>query len=98
MIEQIPEDYITDSIFSVPPYMYIDLKDTGTQKWKPIYKDLNPNSMYDPDFKSGFPYFPGSGIDYSYLGAVASKRMNAIGPVSYTHLDVYKRQMIIHLS
>lgn len=88
-IEQIPEDYTTDSIFSVPPYMYLDLKDTGTLKWKPVYYDLNPNSFYDPDFKSGFPYFPGNDIDYGYFGAVASKRLNAFGQmVWYYNLNV----------
>ncbi len=97
-IEQIPENSVTDSIFSIPAYMYLDLKDTGTLKWKPLYLDLNPNTRYDPDFKSGFPYFPGSGeIDYNYFGGVARKKTNAIGEkVWYYDLNVtrYVQQMV----
>ena len=97
-VEQIPEDFITDSIFSVPPYLYLDLKDTGATKFKPLYFDLNPNTTYDPDFKSGFPYFPGTGeIDYSYFGGFARKRINAVGQsVYYYDLNVtrYVQQLV----
>lgn len=97
-IEQIPENPLTDSIFSVPPYLYLDLKDTGATKWKPLYFDLNPNTAYDPDFKSGFPYFPGSGeIDYAYFGGFARKKINAVGQsVYYYDLNVtrYVQQLV----
>ncbi len=97
-IEQLPDNSITDSIFSVPTFMYLDLKDTGTTKWKPLYFDLSPNARYDPDFKSGFPYFPASGqIDYSYFGGIARKRTNALGvKVWYYDLNVtrYVQQII----
>ncbi|RYF86709.1 MAG: DUF4270 family protein [Chitinophagaceae bacterium] len=80
-VEQIPENQMMDSIFSVPPFMYLDLRDTGsTAKWKPVYFDLNPNLRYDPDNKSGLPYYPSSGeIEYSYFGGFARKRTNALG-------------------
>ena len=97
-IEQIPEDAITDSIFSIPSYMYLDIKDTGVTKWKPLYLDLNPNSRYDPDNKNGFPYFPPTGeIDYSYFGGYSRKKTNAIGQkVWYYDLNVtrYVQQML----
>lgn len=98
-IEQIPENAMTDSIFSIPSYMYLDLKDTGTaNKWKPLYVDLNPNTRYDPDFKSGLPYFPASGqIDYNYFGGFARKKTNAIGQqVWYYDLNVtrYVQQLV----
>jgi Domain of unknown function (DUF4270) len=97
-VEQIPENSVTDSIFSVPPYLYLDLKDTGVTKWKPIYFDLNPNTTYDPDFKSGFPYYPGNGeIDYGYFGGYARKRINAVGQsVYYYDLNVtrYVQQLV----
>jgi hypothetical protein len=97
-IEQIPENDLYDSLFSVPPYLYLDLLDTGTTKWKPLYFDLNPNTTYDPDFKSGFPYFPGNGeIDYTYFGGLARKRINAIGKsVYYYDLNItrYVQQMV----
>ncbi len=83
-IEQIPEDVILDSLFSVPPYMYLDLVDTGSAKWKPLYYDLNPNIRYNPDDKTGFGYFPNSGeIDYGYFGGYARKKTNALGQKVY---------------
>ena len=79
-IEQVPVDVITDSIFSAPPYMYVDLIDTGAAKWKPIYYDLNPNVQYDPDNKTGFSYFPSDGkVDHNYFGGFAKTRYNALG-------------------
>lgn len=98
-IEQIPENATTDSIFSIPSYMYLDLIDTGTTtKWKPLYVDLNPNTRYDPDFKTGLPYFPNTGeIDYNYFGGYSRKKTNAVGTsVYYYDLNVtrYVQQMV----
>ena len=97
-IEQIPENQVTDSIFSIPSFMYLDLKEPDSTKWKPLYVDLNPNARYDPDFKSGFPYFPASGeIDYNYFGGVARKKTNALGDkVWYYDLNVtrYVQQIV----
>ncbi|MEX1201826.1 MAG: DUF4270 family protein [Ferruginibacter sp.] len=88
-IEQIPDNPMVDSIFSVPPYIYLDIIDTGVTKWKPLYFDLNPNVRYDPDYKSGFPYFPTGDIDYTYFGGFARKKTNAIGEsVYYYDLNV----------
>ncbi|HSN61660.1 MAG TPA: DUF4270 family protein [Ferruginibacter sp.] len=99
-IEQIPENPVYDSIFSVPSFMYLDIIDTTTvgPKWKPLYFDLNPRTTYDPDFKTGFPYFPSSGeIDYSYFGGYARKKTNALGDkVWYYDLNVTRHvQQII---
>ncbi|MFZ4769599.1 MAG: DUF4270 family protein [Ferruginibacter sp.] len=97
-IEQIPDNPVTDSIFSVPSYVYLDLKDTGVTKWKPIYHDLSPSSTYDPDYKSGFPYYPSDGtIDYAYFGGFARKRNNVLGQsVYYYDLNVtrYIQQLV----
>ena len=99
-IEQMPDNLnpLADSIFSRPTYMYLDIKDTGAIKWKPVYLDLNPNTRYDPDFTSGFPYFPSSGeIDYNYFGGAARKKTNTLGEkVWYYDLNVtrYVQQMV----
>jgi hypothetical protein len=89
-IEQDPVDLLTDSIFSAPPYMYLDLIDTGATKWKPIYFDLNPSTVYDPDNKTGYPYFPGDGtVDHSYFGGFAKTRFNALGQkVAYYDINI----------
>jgi hypothetical protein len=68
IVEQVPDNPMFDEIFSAPDFLYVELKDTGTtDKWKPIYYDLNTTRAYDPDFKSGLPYWPGD-IDYQYFG------------------------------
>lgn len=89
-MEQDPVNAITDSIFSAPPYMYLDLVDTGSVKWKPLYFDLSPGAPYDPDNKTGLPYFPGDGVvDHNYFGGVARTRINAIGQkVVYYEINV----------
>ena len=89
-MEQDPEDIIYDSLFSAPPYMYLDLIDTGSTKWKPVYFDLNPSTPYDPDNKNGYPYFPGDAkVDYNYFGGFARTRLNAIGEkVVYYEINI----------
>jgi len=89
IVEQIPDNLITDSIFSAPSFMYLDLKDSGANKWKPLYIDLNPNTLYDPDYKTGFPFFPTGGIDYGYFGGYGRKRTDASGrSVTFYELNV----------
>jgi hypothetical protein len=88
-ISQIP-DLINDKIFSESNYMYLDLVDTGVNKWKPIYYDLNPSSPYDPDFKTpGFPYFPGNAeVDLNYFGGFLRKRETPMGAQSYYNINM----------
>ena len=54
-----------------------------------LYGKLNPSGDYAT-------YTASSATDYLTLGgnvwAAGLGLMNGIGPVSYTHLDVYKRQ------
>lgn len=80
-MEQDPADYITDSVFSAPSFLYVDLIDTPGLKWKPIYFDLSPSEPYDPDFKrAGYPLFPGSGgVDFNYFGGYVRTRYNYLG-------------------
>lgn len=68
IVEQVPTDPIFDKIFSVPTYLYLDLKDTTVEdKWKPVYIDLNPSEIYNPDDASDF--FPFNlNIDFNYFG------------------------------
>lgn len=80
---------LDDSIFSAPSYMYMDLKDTGTTKWKPLYVDLNPSTFYDPDNKTaGYPYYPGT-VDNSYFGGFLRSRVNEAGQrVNYYTINI----------
>ncbi len=79
IVEQIPFNAQSDSNFSAPDYLYLDLKDTGTtDKWKPLYFDLNPNVAYDPDFTAS-NYFPTGGIDFFYFGGFVRNKTDLLG-------------------
>lgn len=99
-IEQIPGNPFTDSAFSPPPYMYLDLKDTGAaNKWKPIYFDLNPSISYDPDNRNAF--FPIGGIDLDYFGGIARKKRDNFGnTITYYDFNItrYVQQIVTRQS
>jgi len=96
IIEQIPYDPQSDAYFSPPAFLYIDLKDTGTtDKWKPIYFDLNPNVGYNPDDK--YNLFPNGGTDYAYYGGfVRSKTDFLSNPIKFYNFNItrYVQQII----
>ena len=102
IIEQIPFDAASDAYFSAPEYLYIDLKDTtsSASKWKPIYFDLNPNVVYDPDFKNVFgnSFFPTGGIDFLYHGGFARTKtdVNTGGKIKYYNFNIsrYVQQIV----
>lgn len=87
IIEQIPDP--SSQILTVPNFLYIDLKDTGlTDKWKPLYYDLNPNVPYDPDFKRN-TYYPNGGIDLIYHGGYARNKTDVFGnQVKYYNFNI----------
>jgi hypothetical protein len=86
-IEQIPSSnpvaVALDNILLPPSYLYLDLKDTGTVNtygYKPIYKDLNPNSFYNPDNNVSFlPPNGVNGIDFGYFGGYLRKKTDQLG-------------------
>jgi len=81
IVEQIPTDpgpMGFDEIFSAPNFLYLDLKDTGTtDKWKPIYFDLNTAETYDPDLKTSTQYIA-SQIDYQYFGGYRKSKTDPL--------------------
>jgi hypothetical protein len=95
IIEQIPFSQPFDTYFSPPNFLYIDLKDTGTtDKWKPIYFDLNPAASYDPDFKVN-SYFPSANIDFGYFGGFVRDKTDALGtPIKYYNINRYVQQIV----
>jgi hypothetical protein len=88
-ISAIP-DPINNNIFAECNSMYLDLIDSGINKWKPIYFDLNPTSSYDPDYKiAGIPYFPYNGqVNTGYYGGLIKKRSTPIGTQSYYNINM----------
>ncbi len=98
IMEQIP-DPISDAYFTAPNYLYLDLVDTGAAyRWKPIYYDLNPSFVYQPDSKTGnFDYFPFNGeVDFSYFGAVPKTKSDASGTRKYYTINIsrYVQQLV----
>ena len=97
IVEQIPDNPITDSIFSVPNFLYLDLKDTGTvilpalPKYKPVYYDLNPTIFYDPDNKTANFYPYQSGVpapEFSYFGGYARRKYGPTGSNIYYNFNI----------
>jgi hypothetical protein len=86
--EQIPTNPVYDGLFSAPSFLYLDLKDTTPgNNWKPLYYDLSPNVVYDPDYKSGSPYFPGQ-IDFSYYGGYRREQVKAGNTIKFYNINV----------
>lgn len=89
-IQQIP-DLATDKIFTEPNFLYLDLlADSATNKYKPVYFDLNPNTSYDPDFAlPGYPFFPLNGnVDIGYFGGNLRKKYTPLGEQSYYNFNL----------
>lgn len=88
-------DGTQSTLFTPPGFMYLDLVDSiNPLKYKPIYRDLNPNTFYDPDYKNTvYPYFPsGNRVDYSYFGGYQRKR----GTQTYYTINItrYLQQLV----
>lgn len=67
-----------DAVLKAPGFLYLDIKDTSvTNRWKPIYYDLNPSSYYNPDLAN--PYWPSNGIDFAYFGGFRSNKIDYLG-------------------
>lgn len=97
IVEQVPTDPILDDKLSPPNFLYLDLRDTTVDaKWKPIYFDLNTTVIYDPDFKSGFPFYPGT-IDFNYFGGFRRIKTDPFGnSIKYYTLNIsrYVQRMV----
>lgn len=88
IIEQVPEDPIQDSNYVAPNFLFLDLKDTGVNKYKPVYFDLNSSISYDPDNLTGY-YFPTGGeIDFNYFGGFKRRKTDAGGSYNYYTFNI----------
>ena len=91
IVEQTPENPITDNIYTVPPFLYLDLKDTVfaiPQKYKPLYFDLSRAVPYNPDAKTAtelFHPFPAANVDINTFGGNALKRFDPTGVPFYRY-------------
>ncbi|MCX6314120.1 MAG: DUF4270 family protein [Sphingobacteriales bacterium] len=93
IVEQIPDLSGYARKFIAPPYLYLDLKDAGVSNYKPIYFDLNPSVLYDPDYKTplAIPFYPNSGVDYLYFGGFRRDKVDNFGnPINYYNFNISK--------
>ena len=83
--EQTPHVAATDNIYTAPPFLYVDLKDTLTtlpQRYKPVYFDLATSVLYNPDAKTAtelFHPYPATNVDINTFGGNAVRRFESSG-------------------
>jgi hypothetical protein len=104
IVEQIPTNPVLDEKLSVPNFLYLELKDTGTTaKWKPVYYDLNTSANYDPDYKNGAYFLPLSGgsnadINFIYFGGFRRSKPDVFagGQNTYFNFNItrYVQQIV----
>ncbi|MEJ7610936.1 MAG: DUF4270 family protein [Ferruginibacter sp.] len=74
IIEQTPDNPTTDGIYTPPPFLYADLKDTvisSPQRYKPVYFDLSTQVAYNPDATGAnllYHPFPLTNVDIANFG------------------------------
>ena len=91
IIEQTPDNPATDNIYTAPPYLYLDLKDTtvvSPQRYKPVYFDLTSAVSYNPDVISVnglYHPFPLGNVDVATFGGGALKRFEPAGNIFYRY-------------
>jgi hypothetical protein len=98
IVEQVPPVSQLDNDLSVPNFLYLDIKDTSntaTDKWKPVYFDLNPNVSYNPD--NQFSFFPSGGVEFSYFGGFVRNKTDQFGnSIKFYNLNItrYVQQIV----
>ncbi len=91
IVEQTPDNAATDNIYTPPPYLYLDLKDTllsSPQRYKPVYFDLTSAAPYNPDVTTTnglYHPFPLGNVDIGSFGGAALKRFEPAGNVFYRY-------------
>jgi hypothetical protein len=89
IVEQIPQSGTLNNIYTPPPYLYLDLKDSSTalpQRYKPLYFDLGGQFPYNPDATgSSELYHPNPTVDLNNFGGTALLRMDAFGNPFYRY-------------
>ena len=101
IVEQTPYDVTTDPIYSAPPYLYLDLKDTSTavpQRYKPVYFDLNTTYAYNPDatdLSSFYHPYPAANVDVLNFGGNSLNRSDGTG--NFTRYEINITRYVQHI-
>jgi hypothetical protein len=99
VVEQNPSGSLTDKYFTPPPYLYLDLKDTVPQRYKPIPFDLSNQYPYNPDATGISPLyhpFPYGNIDLNNFGGAALKRNDGVNDFYRYEINItrYVQQIV----
>jgi hypothetical protein len=98
VVEQNPSGSPTDAYFTPPPYLYLDLKDTVPQRYKPIPFDLSNQYPYNPDASGISPLyhpFPYGNVDLNNFGGAALKRFD--GPNLFYRYEINITRYVQHI-
>lgn len=102
IVEQTPDNPATDNIYTAPPFLYLDLKDTVStvpQQYKPLYFDLSTTVPYNPDVKTAtelFHPYPASNVDISTFGGNAVRRFEPSG-VPFFRYEINLTRYVQHI-
>ncbi len=102
IVEQTPHLAATDNIYTAPPFLYVDLKDTINtlpQQYKPVYFDLSASVPYNPDAKNATDFyhpFPAANVDINTFGGNALKRFEPSG-VPFIRYEINLTRYVQHI-
>lgn len=82
VMEEIPS---VQTALTAPSFLYVDVIDTGSWKYKPLPYDLNPSTFYNPN-TSAQPFYPTGGIDYAYFGG---NQLTKVDPLTGLQMNYY---------
>ena len=89
IVEQTPDAASTDNIYTPPPFLYLDLKDTVSPiRYKPVYFDLTSAVPYNPDVTTVnglYHPYPFGNVDAGTFGGGALRRFEPAGNVFYRY-------------
>jgi hypothetical protein len=99
IVEQTPDNAITDNIYKAPPFLYLDLKDTVPQRYKPLYFDLSSSVPYNPDANVVNPVYhpyPFGNVDVQTFGGFELKRFEPAG-TAFSRYEINITRYVQHI-
>ncbi|MFN0082435.1 MAG: hypothetical protein ACKVOM_07930 [Ferruginibacter sp.] len=100
IVEQTPDNAITDKIYTAPPFLYLDLKDTTTPvRYKPVYFDLGASIPYNPDATSVnavYHPYPFGNVNVQTFGGFELKRFEPAG-TAFSRYEINITRYVQHI-
>ncbi len=99
IVEQTPDNAVTNNIYTAPPFLYLDLKDTVPQRYKPLYFDLSSSIPYNPDAASVngvYHPYPFGNVDVQTFGGFELKRFEPAG-TAFSRYEINITRYVQHI-